>query len=348
MMLSVLIPTCGRPDLLDRCLRSLSEQVVDGFGVEVIAGIDGDDTGEVESARRWSSESIPMRAMPAPHAGPAATRNRIVRAARGDVLLFLNDDVEAAPGLLAEHADAQRALALYGQAAMVLGSAPWAIEEPDRVIDRLTRETSLVFFYDQMVGPAADDHAHDWGWRHAWTLNLSLPAACVREVGGFCESMRRPVYEDIEMAFRVRERFGAPVLYRPAAQVLHRHRYEPVALLAREYVLGHQSRRLAEVSRACALELFRRDPMDAAVVAEATATAERDAPCAGALISAFIAESTGDAALLSEADVVAVYERYVRCRAYLRALGLSDAGGGRPCEPPVAWLTELAAQAAVH
>lgn len=347
-MLSVLIPTCGRPDLLDRCLRSLASQRVDGFEVEVIVGIDGDNTGEVESAGRWSSEAIPMRALPAAHAGPAATRNRIVRAAQGEVLLFLNDDVEAAPGLLAAHVDAQRELETSGQTAMVLGSAPWAIDEPDRVIDRLTRETSLIFFYDQMVGAAAEDPEHDWGWRHAWTLNLSLPARCVREVGGFCESMRRPVYEDIEMAYRVRERFGAPVLYRPGAEVLHRHKYEPVGLLAREYVLGHQSRRLAEVSPGCARALFREDPMDPRVVENASATVERDAKDAAAMISAYAEESRCEASLFTAAEIAAVFERYVRCRAYLRAMGLSDAGRGRPCEPPVAWLTELAAQAAAH
>ena len=233
-MLSVLIPTRGRPELLERCLRSLAAQAFGGFEAEVIVGVDGPDCGEADTARRWSSARPPMRAMPAAHAGPAATRNRIADAADGETLLFLNDDVEASPGLLAAHAKAQSELIDAGRCAMVLGSAPWAIVEPDRVLDRLTRETSLIFFYDQMTGAAALDPEHDWGWRHAWTLNLSLPVRCVREVGGFCESMTRPVYEDIELAFRVRERFGAPTLFRPGAGVVHHHRYEPVALVARE------------------------------------------------------------------------------------------------------------------
>jgi len=348
MMLSVLIPTCGRPDLLGRCLRSLSTQHIDGFGVEVIVGIDGRDSGEVASARQWTSDAIPMRAQPADHAGPAATRNRIVREAAGETLLFLNDDVEAAPGLLATHAAEQVQLRQANRDAMVLGSAPWAVETPDRVIDRLTRETSLIFFYDQMVGAAAADPGHDWGWRHAWTLNLSLPARCVEGVGGFCESMRRPVYEDIELAFRVQQRFGAPVLYRPGAEVLHRHRYEPIGLLAREYVLGHQSRRLAEVSPGCARELFRHNPLDPGVVAEAAAVVERDAERISGLIRGFVADAAGEASLLTDQGIAAVYGRYVACRSYLRAMGLSDAGAGRPCDPPVGWLTELTAQAVAH
>jgi len=345
MMLSVLIPTHGRPGLLDRCLRSLASQSADGFGVEVIVGVDGDDSGETESAHRWSSATIPMRALPASHAGPAATRNRIVRDAAGETLLFLNDDVVAAPGLLEVHAAAQRELADKGQAAMVLGSAPWAVEQPDRVIDRLTRETSLVFFYDQMVGAPASDPDHDWGWRHAWTLNLSLPARCVREVGGFCERMRRPVYEDIELAFRVHERFGVPTLFRPDAVVEHHHRYEAASLLAREYVLGHQSHRLAEVSPACARDIFRRDPLDAAVLAGAKQTVEARRRDATLRIGEFFETAGEPSDLLDTEGLEAVYGLYVSCRGYLRSMGLADAGAGGACEPPMVWLNDLAATA---
>lgn len=348
MMLSVLIPTHGRPALLERCLRSLAAQEFEGFDAEVIIGVDGPDGGEVAAALRCTSERLPMRALPAAHAGPAATRNRIVAEANGETILFLNDDVEASPGLLAAHALAQQELAGDDRCAMVLGSAPWAIEEPDRVLDRLTRETSLIFFYDQMTGAAADDPEHDWGWRHSWTLNLSLPARCVRGVGGFCERMPRPVYEDIELAYRVRERFGAPTLYRPGADVVHNHRYEPVALLAREYVLGHQSRRLAEVSSACARELFRRDPLDPAVVAEATALVASGRTGAEREIGAFIERALAPSASIDRAGVIAVYGRYVRCRGRLRAMGLVDASLGRACESPMAWLTELAACAVAH
>jgi len=340
--LSVLIPTCDRPDLLDRCLASLSRQAFDGFEAEVVVGIDGEDSGEVEAARRRATEAIPMRALPGLHAGPAATRNRIVREAAGETLLFLNDDVEAMPGLLDAHVRAQRRLTERGRTAMVLGAAPWAVEEPDRVIDRLTRETSLIFFYDQMTGAKARGPEHDWGWRHAWTLNLSLPAHCVREVGGFNERMLRPVYEDIELAFRVRERFDAPTLFRPGARVLHRHRYEPVGLLAREYVLGHQSRRLAEVSPRCAAALFQRDPLCAVSVREASATELRRRREVAPLLGQFIDSSLAPADSVDDAGLASVYSLYTRCRTYLRALGLADAASGKDCHPPLDWLEQLA------
>jgi len=347
-MLSVLIPTCGRPDMLDRCLRSIAMQRVDGFTVELIVGIDGEDTGEVESAVRWSSERIPMRTLPAPHAGPAATRNRIVREASGQTLLFLNDDVVASPGLLAAHVEAQQGLEEHDNVAMVLGSAPWAIEQPDRVIDRLTRETSLIFFYDQMTGEKANDPNHDWGWRHSWTLNLSLPAKCAHEVGGFNEGMAHPVYEDIEFAFRVRERFGAPTRYRPGAGVIHHHRYEPIGLLAREYVLGHQSRRLAAIAPACADELFPKSPLDEQVIDAAKDQSQRERAEATELIRRFVDEALDPSGDLDEDQLESCFRRYVRCRNYLRRLGLADAGRGGACAPPIQWMEELAAHTAMN
>lgn len=347
-MITVGIPTHARPDLLDRCLKSLAAQRIEGFDAEVIVGIDGADTGEVACAERWSCEALPVRAIPGDHAGPAATRNRIIDAARGETLLLLNDDVEAAPGLLTAHHEAQRELSERGRVAMVLGSAPWAIVEPDRVLDRLTRETSLIFFYDQMTGAGARDPDHDWGWRHAWTLNLSLPMRCIAEAGGFCESMRRPVYEDIELAFRVRARFGAPTLYRPSARVTHHHRYEPVALLAREYVLGHQSRRLAQVAPECARELFRESPLDERVVQAAWRRVGGEREEAAGAVEAFIAHAHEPASSVDAEGLRIRYEKYVRCRSYLRAMGLADAGLGRECAPPIPWLTELEACAMAH
>ncbi|MEZ6317165.1 MAG: hypothetical protein R3B49_00225 [Phycisphaerales bacterium] len=54
----------------------------------------------------------------------------------------------------------------------------------------------------------------------------------VREIGGFCESLLGAAYEDLEWAWRLRERFGMPVVYRPAAVVTHDHRYEPTNYLS--------------------------------------------------------------------------------------------------------------------
>lgn len=239
MSFSVIIPSRPRNDgVLERCLGSLRDQL--GPRDEVIVSIDGPDLPA-------SAGLFPeVQFLTGPKVGPGGARNRGIDIARGDLILFLNDDVEADPGLL----DAHRAAHADGSARMVLGSAPWAIPADDRVIDRLLRETSLIFFYNKMDDADPD---RDWGFRHAWTLNLSLPKTIVSR---FDARLAQPMFDDLEWASRVRAATGAPVVYRPAALVTHHHRYTPEMLLRREALLGHQAARLCQVNPGCASAVF--------------------------------------------------------------------------------------------
>lgn len=239
MSISVIIPSRPRTDgVLERCLGSLRDQL--GPDDEVIVSIDGPDLPA-------SAGLFPeVQFLTGPKVGPGGARNRGIDLARGDLILFLNDDVEADPGLL----DAHRAAHASGSVRMVLGSAPWAVPTDDRVIDRLLRETSLIFFYNKMDDA---DPERDWGFRHAWTLNLSLPKAIVSR---FDARLEQPMFDDLEWASRVRGATGAPVIYRPAARVTHHHRYTPGALLRREALLGHQAARLHSVNPTCAGSVF--------------------------------------------------------------------------------------------
>lgn len=236
---------------------------------------------------------------------------------------------------------------------MVVGAAPWAVRAPDRRVDRLVRETSLVFFYDKMN---SDEPQHDWGFRHAWTLNLSVATSAVREVGGFCEGLQRPVYEDVELAYRLRERFNSPVLYRPGAVVTHEHFYEPIALLEREAVLGHQSWRLAEVSPACALAIFGRDMRSDASVQTSVQTVCDGVP--GGLVGWFaeLSESVDEVGVVDDGKGVVSsaaedFERLLPIRRWCRALGHVSASRGESIDEAVggvrrAFLLENAESAA--
>ncbi|MEZ6317164.1 MAG: glycosyltransferase family A protein [Phycisphaerales bacterium] len=102
VLITVLIPTHDRPDRLARCVRARAGQTVDNF--EIVVGVDGEDRGETDAARAVAG-GRELRVLPGAHAGPAATRNRIIADARGDLLVLLNDDVEPAPDLVERHAE---------------------------------------------------------------------------------------------------------------------------------------------------------------------------------------------------------------------------------------------------
>jgi len=219
-------------------------------------------------------------------AGPGPTRNRLLERAKAPVVLLLNDDVVPSRDLLEAHLRAHAEL--EPRQAMVLGAAPWKVYAPDRMFDRLIRETSMVFFYDQMVGERAANPIHDWGFRHAWTLNLSFAAASAQRVGGFNESLKCACFEDLEFAWRM-SKLGMPVLYRPGAVVTHDHRYEPRGYLAREELLGAEAYRLAVAAPECAAEVFGRDVASEAEVEYSHAFVEREQRAAERLEKSFVA-----------------------------------------------------------
>ncbi|MDQ7012851.1 MAG: glycosyltransferase [Planctomycetota bacterium] len=270
MDLSVLIPTFGRPDKVAACAQRLADQTLDIGRYEVLIGIDGgsDDPTAARKVEktvraRWpAAHATNLTIVPCPKVGQAAVRNVLLDRAGGSTLVFLNDDMLPTPALLEHHLQHQQDAAAQGAPALIVGASPWVVPEHDTLFDRLVRETSMVFFYDQMdeaLGESRVDRDHDWGFRHAWLLNLSAPAALVRDVGAFSVFPSTYGYEDDEFAFRCRERFGTRVLYRADTVAHHDHRLTPRGYLDRERRLGFAAWGFAGMAPACAREMFGRD-----------------------------------------------------------------------------------------
>lgn len=94
-LVSVIVPTRNRQDLLERALSSISEQTYDA--IETIV-VDGSTTplsyGCVRSSLREPSK---LRLRRGPQRGAAAARNLGITAAQGEFLAFLDDDDEWEP-----------------------------------------------------------------------------------------------------------------------------------------------------------------------------------------------------------------------------------------------------------
>ncbi len=242
MRVTAIIPSRGGADgALARCVAALLAER--DAKLRIVASIDGHDApADLEPLARDSSVTV----VTGEQGGPSAARNRALEHADGQLVLFLNDDVVPAPRLIDHHRAAHR----DGAPRLVLGDAPFAVPTGDRVLDRLTRETALLFFYSDMNGVERD---RDWGFRHAWTLNLSVPRAVC---AAFDEGLKFPMFDDLEWAYRVTTEHAAPVVYRPEASAVHHHRYEPGQILAREALLGHQALALHRVNPQCATSVF--------------------------------------------------------------------------------------------
>ncbi len=92
---SIVIPTVGRPDYLEVTLASLVAQG-EAADAEVLVVNDGDDPKTEGVAARYGVQavSLPERR------GVNGARNAGIRAARSDLVILIDDDVEASPGWL--------------------------------------------------------------------------------------------------------------------------------------------------------------------------------------------------------------------------------------------------------
>jgi GT2 family glycosyltransferase len=204
---SVVIPTFNRCQRLERVLRALEAQTcgTDAFDVVVVSDGSTDGTDDYLCQLRTPLALAVERQA---NAGPAAARNRGVALATAPLVLFIDDDVVAAPELVREHLDAHTRRP--GQ--VVIGPMltpsdfrmePWVAWE----------QAMLAKQYDAMVAGAFAAT-----YRQFYTGNASLPRADFLEAGGFDTRFRRA--EDVELAYRLHER-GLRFEYNPRAVGWH-------------------------------------------------------------------------------------------------------------------------------
>lgn len=336
MDISVIIPTRGRPDRLRTCLQRLARQSMPGGRYEVLVGFDGpDEAGPSLAQQSWveaGGSRGALKLLVCPRGGLAAVRNALIPFATGRLLLSLNDDLLAEPQLLSEHVRTHEEV---GSLAVVTGDAPWVARQKQSVFDVMLEQTSMVFFYNRMRGTSAGSHAqhgpgklhHDWGFRHAWGLNMSMPTEAARRVGGFTQYPSWYGYEDNEIAFKLKERFGScPVLFAPRAVGWHDHAMTPREYILREYKLGFASLGFTRTSPACSFAMFRRDIAGEDEQTKCQSIASENEQAARELLPWFdeLANVPAPAAIAA-AVVQAHYDKHLLLKRWAWNLGLADA-----------------------
>lgn len=199
MAVSVVVPTCGRPLLLNRCMASLVLQSFDPDRFEIIIVDDrpSDETRAV--VERWAEHAadngpdIVYIASPGPH-GPAAARNRGWRAARGSIVAFTDDDTIAASSWLENglHAFQDDVQVACGRIVMPLNGTP-----TDYELDAKNLETA------EFV-----------------TANCFCRKDVLETLGGFDERFRFAWREDSDLHFRLLDH-QARIVYAPKAVITH-------------------------------------------------------------------------------------------------------------------------------
>jgi glycosyltransferase involved in cell wall biosynthesis len=199
---SIIVPTHGRPGPLATCLRGLSELEAPPDPFEVIVVDDG-GPGSLEETVEPYRRTLEIHLLRQAQAGPAAARNAGAAEARGELLVFTDDDVVCEPSWLASLA--RRAVssplaALGGRTVNALPGNPYS-RASQRIVD------------------LAYEHYNGGGRpRFFASNNLAVPADGFREIGGFNATFRTS--EDREFCDRWVES-GRPMTYVPDAVIRH-------------------------------------------------------------------------------------------------------------------------------
>lgn len=220
--LSVVIPTYNRRERLGRVLAAFRNQSVSPELFELVIVDDGsqDDTlAWLEQQRFPFAVQIRSQA----NGGPAVARNTGIRAAKGELILFVDDDVVPVSELIEEHLSVHER---EPRDVVVLGplcSLP-RYEQPWIAWEQVQLEKQYA---------AMERGDYEPTYRQFWTGNASVARASLFAVGLFEPKYLRG--EDIELGWRLAEQ-GVGFRFNPRARGFH-HAERSLA----SFCLAHES-----------------------------------------------------------------------------------------------------------
>ena len=232
--ISVVIPTCNRCESLERTLRSLFDQDIERDRYEIIVIVDGSEDGTTEMLRSLRCPTE-LRTFSQENRGQAAARNVGWKIARGDFILFLDDDMLCDNLLLKSHLSSHESR----ENLVVFGWTPLAEESPYSPFLAEFRETARRDFkrlFSQQSEPSFADDV-------MVCSNTSLARKALVALGGYDENFFR-WYEDRDLGIRLLEA-GFSFKFEPLAIARHFLTKAPKTAICNQFWCGRSSVLLA-------------------------------------------------------------------------------------------------------
>ena len=210
--LSVVIPTHDAPELLEGALRSLGEQDFPARNVEIVVVDDGSPRFDPAG---WDDLAGPFRLVlirKEENSGRGRARNEGIRAARGDVVLFLDGDMTAAPGFLRAHAEFHRT----HPGEVGVGNIRFGSQIPTTALTQYLDSRGVQRYRSGETVP----------FKCFVTGNSSVSRQTLLDVGLFDEDFHAYGGEDLELGYRLHRR---QIAFRFAGDALsHHHHLRPL------------------------------------------------------------------------------------------------------------------------
>lgn len=221
-VLSVIIATRRRPRQLTRCLDSLAGQDLPPQRWEVIVVYDGEDPPS-DDAAACHPNRIAVRRLKQPYAGCGIARNSGAAEARGQYLIFTDDDCLFPSDWLRRH----EACFVANPGCMIAGaSVNWLSSNPYSQATQTMADLLLRY---------GNPSPHDA--QVALGNNMGVPAEDFLKLGGFSAQYFRNAAEDREFCARWLAA-GRRISYQPSLEVFHGHELNLRSFLRQHYNYG--------------------------------------------------------------------------------------------------------------
>ena len=209
---SIIIPVFNQFSFTQACLASLQEhQGTERFEVIIV-----DDGSTDASAEAISQMPGVIYLRNKTNCGFIASCNRGAAAARGNYLVFLNNDTLVEPGwltaLLETFAEEPRA----GIVGSKLVYPDGRLQEAGGII----WQDASGWNYGKFDDPEKPEYNYLREVDYCSAAALMIPKSLLESVGGFDSRYEPAYYEDTDLAFKVRQA-GYKVLYQPLSEVIH-------------------------------------------------------------------------------------------------------------------------------
>ena len=214
-VLSVVVPTRNRRELLMTTLRALAGQGgIDGR-FEVIVADDGSTDGSLTLLRGAAFEAFDLRVLALDPGGPARARNRGIGIAAADRVLLLGDDTVPTKYALSAHLKTAD-----DREVGVQGRIDWDPDDPITEVMDFLAPAGPQFWFEGLA------NGRPVPWTQILGSNLSAPTQWFR-TEPFDERFTDACMEDTELAWRWRGR-GWSTLWSERARCHHRHHYDTI------------------------------------------------------------------------------------------------------------------------
>lgn len=194
IIISVVIPTHNRKNLLSNCLNTLFQQSFLRSQFEIIVCDDGSTDGTKEVVKNLQKKYSNLKLLTQLHGGVSKARNLGIKKARGEIIAFTDDDCLPQKDWLKQIAN------MFQENPKILGVEGKTLTYPDLVNP----------FTNQIVNTQGNGYQ---------TCNIAYQRKILRKVGGQDEHFRYTHCDDVDLALRVLK-YGQ-IIFQPKAIVIH-------------------------------------------------------------------------------------------------------------------------------